>query len=74
MSKKTTLIFAPSDPKIIEATFSFPELVPSMQKISSFYLFTLEIQSILESHAKLFNQAYGKNFDRLLSVENFYQQ
>ena len=56
----TMLDFGPVYPKIIKATFSFPEFV----------------QSILESHAQtvVFDQAYRKNFDQLFNFENFFQQ
>ena len=43
-------IFDQTHPKIIEITFSFLEFAPACKKISSFYQFIFEIQSILGSH------------------------
>ena len=44
-----TPIFENAHLKISEITFSSPEFSPACRKISSFHLFILEIQSILES-------------------------
>ena len=67
-----------SHPKIIEATFNFPELVQACKKISLFHLFILEIQSNLKSldqtpHTHFLTMPFQKIFDQLLIFMNLHQ-
>ena len=50
MNQMVTTIFDHNHPKIIRMTFSFPDFAPACNKINSFHLVILEIQSILGSH------------------------
>ena len=52
MNLKATAIFDKAHSEIIESTFSLPAFVLACKKIRSLYLFSFEIQSILESHGQ----------------------
>ena len=62
---------APIFSKISEINLNFPEFAPGYKKMSSFHLFILEVQSILESydqtgHPKIFWSTF--NFCEFVST------